>query len=529
MLRRSLLKGVLSAAGLGAGGLALAPSFGGAWAQGKPGGWLRLESANFIVFSSLNEERSRKELVALEGFRSLLGIIMPRTRQEPKLKIYLCDTTREFETMAPWADKSVFGYYSPAIEEVHACSKAGVTLERQSQVARNVRALDARTVLFHEYAHHYVLAHNRVTYPGWYNEGIAEFLSTVEFTDKGTILGKFTPMRATWLFSPYWVDIETFLGGKEKKKFSDEDTAAFYAQAWLATHYLFNTPARSQGFDRYIQALHEGGDRIGSFEPSFGITPKAFDDELKAYKRKPITFWIMKDVGVDADKIPIKIDRLSVAADDLLMLVGHLQQAPDPKDAARSIELVKARAKKHEGDPLAIRASALGDIWYGDTGVARKLLDEGLKVHTGNADLLHTSGLCDLRAAYATDDATLFKRAKGAFAAAHRIDGHRANSLYRYVECLLHETGSVDQHMLDVLVTVYNLSPQVPPFALAAGQGLMQHKRFDEASRVLKPLTANAHGGSSEVVQAVLAALAAGETPVFSFPGSAKFIEPNVP
>ena len=55
--------------------------------------------------------------------------------------------------------------------------------------------LDPKSVLFHEYAHHFMLHHFPAAYPAWYVEGFAEFFSVVAFPQDGSIeYGKIADM-----------------------------------------------------------------------------------------------------------------------------------------------------------------------------------------------------------------------------------------------------------------------------------------------------------------------------------------------
>jgi hypothetical protein len=516
MHRRAVLAGLAATAGVAA-----AP---GALAQAKPGRWMRLESANFIVYSSASEEKTRKELAALEGFHALMVKLMPRkTFSILKLTVYMTANDRDFKATAPWASSEVAGFYASAIEEVRAVSNINKSFENQRLMPKHVRAMDARVVLLHEYVHHYIRANDRVTYPAWYNEGIAEFLSTADFVDDGVLIGKFTMNRAIWLNSGTWLNIETFLT-KPPLELSRSNTSEFYAQAWLATHYIFRTPERSEGFDRYVKALHEGGDPLGAFQPAFGITPQEFDREVKAYKGKPIVGGKIMDIT--AKDVEASLVRLPVSADELMMPMSHLRSVPPREEVGASISTIRAQAKKHAGDPFATRALALTEVWYGDLAEARKLLDGLVAAEPQNAEVLHLSGLCDLRMAYANADEALFKRARGQFTAAHRIDGTRGGSLYRYVECVWRMNGKIDQHLLDVLAMAYGLAPQVRSFALATAQALMEHGMFKQASNVLRPLIGDSHGDDTAFAKELAALAQAEKKPErFRFPASAATLE----
>jgi hypothetical protein len=57
----------------------------------------------------------------------------------------------------------------------------------------------------------------------------------------------------------------------------------FYAQTWLATHYLRNTPQYQKKIPDYINRLNKGEDSIKAFKAAFGMTPEDFETKLKAY------------------------------------------------------------------------------------------------------------------------------------------------------------------------------------------------------------------------------------------------------
>ncbi len=522
MRRRTVLQGLVAAAGA-----SLVPS---AWGETKPGRWLMAESPNFILYSTEPDDQTRAEIIALERYHALMLRLKPRAAQDhPKISIFIAASRRDMAATAPWADTGVAGFYHARLEQVRAVTlpdaaeslRGGSAGHRTLGSARtDDRPLDAGVILFHEYAHHVARTDTTVVYPPWYQEGFAEFLSTAEFTDTTANIGKFTLNRASWLANGSWLDINTFLGGLPDRTTTD-DIAQFYAQAWLATHYLFGEKTRAAGFNKYCAALQNGGDPLGAFEPAFGITPAVFDKELRDYKRKAINSWQFPDKPTDmASKVTLT--RLESAADDILMPLSYLKSLPDAADADRAIATIRVEAKKYPDSLFANRAHALLEIWYGDLGVARTKLDALLLKEPQNPETLHLSGLCDLRSSYAAQDQDLAKKAKKSFAAAQRLDPTRAGSLFRYFESSLMETGEVSQHLLDVLVTAYNLSPQVDDIALNAAQALIAHKQFEDAIYILRPMVGDVHNtGRAEIAKQLIDAAKAEQIDSFILFGSA--------
>lgn len=515
MRRRTVLQGLAASAG--------ASLISSAWSETKPGRWLRLESPNFIVYTTEWDVRSRNELIALERFNALLSRMMPHEDQaeRSKLTIYVLGSRRDFDIGAPGMPAEVAGFYLAGLEQTRAVSLAGAGRERQRDMPRNVRAMDSRVILFHEYAHHFSRANVRVSYPAWYQEGFAEFLSTAEFEDGYCDLGKFTSSRGVWLAYGDWMPIDTFLS-KNTWEMTGEENAQFYAQAWLAAHYLFFKPERAKGFTRYCAALQADGDPIEAFEPAFGITPAAFDKELRDYKATALNIVRLRDSAENIDA-SITMTKLDNVYDNLLMPASYLRSLPSADEAKAAVEAIRKESKKFPADAFANRTAALAEIWYGDLTLARKQLDALLVTDTQSAETLHLSGLCDLRMGYAADDGDLIKKARKSFAGVQKLDPTRAISLYRYVEAYLNEANEVTPHLMDVLVAAYNRAPQVDEIALVAAQALMIHDRFEEAGYILQPMVGDIHSrGKSSIAMTLLKTAQAGKAEYFSFFGSAK-------
>lgn len=162
------------------------------------------------------------------------------------------------------------------------------------------------------------------------------------------------------------------------------------------------------------------------------------------------------------------------------------------------------------------------ETWYGGRATARSLLDALAAENGQSPDTMHLSGVCDLRRTIEARDVELAKKARSDFAAAHRTDGTRTQSPFRYAECELLEQGEPTAYTADVLVTAYNLVPQVDVIALVTAQVLMAHDRFKEAELVLRPLLGELHAGERpRIAQQLVASAKAEILPPFLFYGSA--------
>jgi hypothetical protein len=142
-------------------------------------------------------------------------------------------------------------------------------------------------------------------------------------------LGDYSEIRAQWLLGESWLRMDEFLSGE----FDDEgDVGRFYAQSWLTVHYLYNHPARMQGFGRYLTALQGGAAPVAAFEPAFGLSPALFQRELRQYARGPLRVQIISRTA--PAPAALSVTRLSAAADELLPLVVRMRMGVASRERA---------------------------------------------------------------------------------------------------------------------------------------------------------------------------------------------------
>lgn len=106
-------------------------------------------------------------------------------------------------------------------------------------------------ILFHEYAHHFMLQDAPIAYPSWYVEGFAEYYSSVEFHDDGDIVvGDLPPPLVSRLVAGNWLPIPRLF--QPAHTLSNRERGMLYAQGWLLTHYLCHSPERNARIGRYM-------------------------------------------------------------------------------------------------------------------------------------------------------------------------------------------------------------------------------------------------------------------------------------
>lgn len=121
----------------------------------------------------------------------------------------------------------------------------GLTAARPFSIDVMVEANDSQwmstsTILQHELTHYYMHLNSTSVLPSWFDEGMAEFFSTVDHTRHTVTVGKVLPARWLTLQSLPWMPLQQFIALHVDADHGDSRTTdAFYAQAWLLIHYCY--------------------------------------------------------------------------------------------------------------------------------------------------------------------------------------------------------------------------------------------------------------------------------------------------
>src|SRR5262245_18747966 len=145
--------------------------------------WVEIHSPNFIVSTDAGEKRGREIALRFEQMRKMFLALIPRekVRETQPLYIVAFRDRAELKNVAPlWKGKPV--------------ELDGIYLKGQDV---NYIALDASSaagwrLVFHEYAH-YLLNTNLPPTPLWFDEGFADYYSTIRADKVNYYLGEVPP------------------------------------------------------------------------------------------------------------------------------------------------------------------------------------------------------------------------------------------------------------------------------------------------------------------------------------------------
>ena len=156
-------------------GLALIVVFACGFGHAAMARWLRAETPLFVVYSDGDEASLRAFSQDLQDYdahlQSATGIA--ETLAPSKLTVYLLDSKAGLREINRYAPSEVIGFYN--------ATPNGIFLAAIRNSPFGER-MPARTVIFHEYTHHFIHQYDRSLYPDWLDEGLAEYYATAEIT-----------------------------------------------------------------------------------------------------------------------------------------------------------------------------------------------------------------------------------------------------------------------------------------------------------------------------------------------------------
>lgn len=452
--------------------------------------WRRAESPNFVIYSQESESRLRDRVVSLESFDRLLRM-MTTISQPPapnKLTIYVVDGPSDLRIIRPVA-AGVAGFYTATPYGIAAFVDGN---------------LSSSEILFHEYAHHFMMQYAPNAYPAWYVEGFAEYFMTVQLRDRSIDIGRHSEGRGYALVEGQWLPIERVLFG-DLNGLDREQRAQFYAQSWLLTHFFYSSPERQAALGRYLVAGRQG-DRGAALETATGMGPEALAQELRRYIRGGrINYRRLTPENPQAPP-PITVASMPASADDLMLYEAALRIGVRDEDQQSYLGRIRSAVARYRDDALAKRVLAHAELLFGNRGAAEALLRAQLAASPGDAELMYLMGMLHLTAAEKGDEWEREARsARTWFTRAHRANENHFQTLYRFAQSMRGEPGYVSENTSNVLLLAHQLAPQVPEVTMNAAMMLISRGEADYAEALLRPLAADPHNeGLAQAAQRLM-------------------------
>jgi hypothetical protein len=334
-------------------------------AEGGPR-WTEWRTPSFRLLTALDEGPAEQLAAAFEELRMALVVAAwPGGRQPSQaIDVVVLKDRSEFEVFAPESLAGFVAAQGPTSAVI--VTYAGIVLMED-------------TVLKHELAHALAHQYGIVQHaPLWFEEGLADYLSSVRYTANGSRVrfGDPAPHRERDIVQHGLMRFNQLWQAKPL-----ELSPRFYATSWLLVHYLFNQERRR--FEAFQRAMSAEGDGRRAWNT-------VFDDFDGAAVDAALVNYLNAGRFTSYEAVRPK-PRFSIVSQEISDSEVHAVRSllyatgPEVDGDWRALARVEvARALKQ--DPLNLRALVVERVHLqehrGDVATARRLVDR----HPDQAD-----------------------------------------------------------------------------------------------------------------------------------------------
>jgi tetratricopeptide (TPR) repeat protein len=237
--------------------------------------WVEVRSPHFTVMTDGGDKQAKEIALRFEQMRAVFGTLFHRTRVNlpVPLEIIAFRSQSEFLRFAPlWKGKpvEVSGFFQGA--------------DDRNFIALDLSANSPYETVFHEYAH--LLLHaNFPRIPIWFDEGFAEYFSSLRFNGKSVEYGNVPEHLPMILANSRWMPVLDLLSTEQNSPtYNERDkNSLFYAQSWVTVHYIMSNQKLTE-VAKYLQLTQIEHKPIPeSLKQAFGMEPSAFEKAVHDY------------------------------------------------------------------------------------------------------------------------------------------------------------------------------------------------------------------------------------------------------
>ena len=348
--------------------------------------WIRVNSSHFSVLTDAGEKRGHDVIVRFEQMRGVFSQLLVRSKVNMSLPIDIIalKSDKQYSKLAP-------------IRQGQPIDAPGFFIGGDDRIFIVLDLFEEESwrAIAHPFAH-YLLNYNYPPTPAWFDEGFAEYFSSMRPDSKQVQIGADPELHLSWkedligneievrnvpksftefLSAPVWLSMPDLFDLKHTVSNYQEGThhTLFYAQSWITMHFLLNTNRLPQTGELFDLVLNQKVPVNDAIPKAYGMSPADFDKAVKDYfhAQQPLF------VAMDAAALPGTINPggqtgtlpLPATADE----VGTSRVDVSEPEARALIAEMELRLPEHRAQALKELDSVLADP-KGDTPVAHRAL-----------------------------------------------------------------------------------------------------------------------------------------------------------
>lgn len=251
--------------------------------------WVEVKSPHFSVITDAGEKRGREVAVRFEQMRAVYANLLTKSNVNLPipLQIVAFRNTKEFRQVAPlWNGKPVqlAGLFQGGSD------RCFIMLDMSTE--------DPWKVVFHEYAHQLMNGTLSTQLDPWFEEGFAEYFSSIEVDSHQARVGKIPDqtyeivrqgglMKMTDLFRVQH-DSSTYNESNNRR-------TVFYAESSMVVHYIYDNNLMLKLATYFDARYNKNASVEDAIQQAFGMSAANFEKAIRGYiAAGQYKYWYMK-------------------------------------------------------------------------------------------------------------------------------------------------------------------------------------------------------------------------------------------
>ncbi|HEX3741063.1 MAG TPA: tetratricopeptide repeat protein [Terriglobales bacterium] len=239
--------------------------------------WLEVDSPHFSVVTDAGEKRGREVAQRFEQMRSVFSTLLTKAHVNLPipLQIVAFRNSKELRQVVPlWHGKPI---------QVAGLFQGG---QDRCFIMLDMSVENPWTVVFHEYAHQLMNGNLTAQVDPWFQEGFAEYFSTIEVDGKQARVGKIPDYDYQILQQMGMMRVADLFRVQQNSATYNESgdhRTTFYAESSMVVHYLYDNGLLPKLATYFTLKIDKGVPVDQAIQQSFGMSAAQFDKELRSY------------------------------------------------------------------------------------------------------------------------------------------------------------------------------------------------------------------------------------------------------
>ncbi len=472
--------------------------------------WWRAETDHFIIYSEDKKAATQEFALQLERFDNALRTLqnLPVRPEKPlsranKVTIFRTGSVRDMAYLAGAPGSGVAGFYiaragaAVAFTPVRADLRDTRTRTVEGRASEAGTDLDPRSILQHEYVHHFMLQTFPATYPDWYVEAFAELYATIVLNPDGSFhVGNPPQYRAAQIFQLPDVPLKELFDQNDKR--DGLQHLQFYGYGWLLAHYLSFEPKRDGQLRAYLRALGRGEDGLTAARNAFGDLGQ-LAKEVRAYKSVARSGKFPGYAVKPKNYAPPSVEVRALTPAEAAVMGEYIRskRGVTLKQARDVADDIESKARRYTDSLFAQLAASEAFLDARRFAEANAAADRALALDPNSTEALILKGMIAIEEGKAGDK-TRFAAARPPLVKATRLDPEDPRPFIHYYESFRRSGEKVPESAIVGLEQIFSQAAFDSSYRLTLARQLLIEGKGKLAGDVLGPVTYNFHGDQKE-------------------------------